>query len=527
MTKGVPEKVIQLPKLETISQLSLRHEVSVKDEDVEVVAHAVAAVEGLEEERHMMLGADWNMKHQEVLQAHVAYCKWKAEAGVWRAVPIPPTHTVGVIGLGRVTAQHFVERCAMAGDKLGKALREAEVESACVAIDARYTGVPITQTATWVAFFKALMMALVANDAYKNEKERQKERLSLKRLTVCAPDAPANVVTEMLERARSLAFASRYAAALVDSPPSHCNCQTMTTSLQAMVKDKKKLSIEVLDEQACAKHNMGAFLAVAQGGNWGARLIHITYKNGDGKRKFAFVGKGITFDTGGYSLKQPSQQLTMKCDMAGAASVLSSALAVADLDLPDTEVHFIGMCCANLVDQHAYLVSDVVTASNGKTIEVTNTDAEGRLVLADGLVFAENVMGGPGKGTIVDVATLTGGALVALGPDMAAVMSNKQELANAIQEVSDVTGELTWPIPMREAYMEHLKSKTADIVNVNMGWLNASTMVGGLFLKQFVSKETAWAHVDAAGPMWNGSENAGTGWGVYLITQLLLSQTKN
>lgn len=238
-------------------------------------------------------------------------------------------------------------------------------------------------------------------------------------------------VLNIFESARKMAEVSIFNAALVDAPPNYLNCETYVDIVRSEVKKYSGLEMEVLDENACAKENMGAFLAVAQGSRYGARLIHLTYKNGNPKKKMAFVGKGITMDTGGYSLKPASSMLWMKCDMGGSAAVISTALACAGLSVPEVEIHCIAMICENMVDKDAYRPGDIITASNGKTIEIHNTDAEGRLALADGLVYAEKVLGGPGAGIVVDIATLTGACLVALGSELTAVYSNNDELRNA------------------------------------------------------------------------------------------------
>lgn len=219
-------------------------------------------------------------------------------------------------------------------------------------------------------------------------------------------------------------MASLFNAAMVDAPPNYLNCKTYVEAVEAEVKGREGLTMKVLNENDCAAEKMGAFLAVAQGSRHGARLIHLTYTNGAANKKVAFVGKGITMDTGGYSLKPAGSMLWMKCDMGGSAAVLSAAIACADLQVKDVEVHFIAMVCENMVDKDAYRPGDIVTASNGKTIEIQNTDAEGRLALADGLVYAEKILGGPGKGIVVDIATLTGACLVALGTELTAVYSN-------------------------------------------------------------------------------------------------------
>jgi len=235
----------------------------------------------------------------------------------------------------------------------------------------------------------------------------------------------------------------------------------------------------------------------------------------------AIVGKGLTFDSGGLNIKGAGSGIeTMKMDMGGGAATLGAAKAIGQLK-PDVEVHFISAVTENMISGHAMHPGDVLKASNGKTIEVNNTDAEGRLTLADALVFTEKL----GVDAIVDLATLTGACVIALGDDIAGLWSPDDAVANELLKASEMAGEKLWRMPMEEKYFEGLKSHIADMKNT--GPRPGGSITAALFLKEFV-KETPWAHLDIAGPVWadkeNGVNNAGaTGYGVRTLVNWVLN----
>ena len=278
------------------------------------------------------------------------------------------------------------------------------------------------------------------------------------------------------------------------------------------------LKLDVLERAQCEQFGMGAYLGVAKASDLPPKFIHLTYTpDGPPKRKIAIIGKGLTFDSGGLNLKPSGSGIEMmKIDMGGAAAVLGAAKAIGQIK-PNVEVHFISAATENMVSGHAMRPGDILTASNGKTIEVNNTDAEGRLTLADALVYADKL----GVDTIVDLATLTGACVVALGDDIAALFSEDEELAQSIASASTLSGEKVWQMPMEDRYFEGLKSVVADMKNT--GPRAGGSITAALFLKQFV-KDTPWAHLDLAGPVWtdkeNGYNNPGaTGYGVRMLVE--------
>jgi leucyl aminopeptidase len=283
------------------------------------------------------------------------------------------------------------------------------------------------------------------------------------------------------------------------------------------------LAIEILEQEDCENLGMGAFLGVAKASDIPPKFIHLTYKpEGTPKRKLAIVGKGLTFDSGGLNIKGAGSGIeTMKMDMGGAAATLGAAKAIAQIK-PDVEVHFVSAVTENMISGRAMHPGDILTASNGKTIEVNNTDAEGRLTLADALVFTEKL----GVDAIVDLATLTGACIIALGNDIAGLWATNDALASEIETAASAAGEKFWQMPMEEKYFEGLKSPIADMKNT--GPRPGGSITAALFLKQFV-KETPWAHLDIAGPVWadkeEGCNNAGaTGYPVRTLVNWVLSE---
>jgi leucyl aminopeptidase len=257
------------------------------------------------------------------------------------------------------------------------------------------------------------------------------------------------------------------------------------------------VTVEILDEVALKDAGYGGLIGVGQGSIRPPRLVRLSYTHPEATRTVAFVGKGITFDSGGLSLKPPKSMETMKCDMSGAAAVLGATSAIAELGLP---VNVVGYLCAaeNMPGGAAQRPSDVITIYGGKTVEVLNTDAEGRLVLADGI--ARSAADNPAL--IVDVATLTGAATVALGRRTAGVMGSSDTVAAEIAAVMRAAGEPAWAMPFPEELRKGLDSTVADMANVSPD-REGGMLVGGLFLKEFVPDGVAWAHLDIAGPAFN------------------------
>jgi leucyl aminopeptidase len=287
----------------------------------------------------------------------------------------------------------------------------------------------------------------------------------------------------------------------LDQPPAQLAADAVTAAKAAGV------SVEVFDEKALKKAGFGGILAVGQGSSRPPRLVKLSYRAGRGKLHLALVGKGITFDSGGLSLKPPTAMEWMKADMGGAAAIIAAITAIAELGV-DVNVTAWAAIAENMPSGSAQRPSDVITMYGGKTVEVLNTDAEGRLVLADAIVRA----GEDKPDLIVDVATLTGAQLVALGSRTSGVMSNDDDLRDVIIAAAGAAGEQMWPMPLPPELRAPMDSQVADIAN--MGDKYGGMLTAGLFLKEFVPEGTRWAHLDVAGPAWNeGAPHGYTGKG--------------
>jgi leucyl aminopeptidase len=308
---------------------------------------------------------------------------------------------------------------------------------------------------------------------------------------------------------------------LVAAPANVVTPITMAETAQAIAAEHG-LDLEILEAEDCERLGMGAFLGVAKASDLPPKFIHLTYRPATPpRRKLAIIGKGLTFDSGGLNLKVAGSSIEMmKMDMGGAAATLGAAKAIGQMQ-PDVEVHFISAATENMISGRAVHPGDILTAANGKTIEVNNTDAEGRLTLADALVFAEKL----GVDAIVDLATLTGACVIALGDDIAGLWSPSDAIAHQLLQAAEQAGEKIWRMPLEEKYFEGMKSQIADMKNT--GPRAGGAITAALFLKQFV-KETPWAHLDVAGPVWTEKENGynspgATGYGVRTLVNWVLS----
>jgi len=327
------------------------------------------------------------------------------------------------------------------------------------------------------------------------------------------------VVNAALKRAEIAADAVNLARDLINRPSNRLKPQDLAQEAEKQAKEHG-LKVTVIDMKEAERRKMGAFLAVAQGSHAPGRVIILEY-NGSGsakKRPLALVGKGITFDSGGISIKPPAGMEEMKTDMSGGAVVLAVMTAAARLKLKDNLIGIIP-AAENMPGGGSYRPGDVVESMSGKTVEVTNTDAEGRMVLIDGLALALEYK----PRAIIDLATLTGACVVALGRKMAGLLGTDPKLVSALKQAGESSGDRVWELPLFEDYMEQIKSQVADIKHV--GGRDAGTITAALFLKQFVN-DTPWAHLDIAGPA--RAEKAspdvpagGTGYGVNLLLHYL------
>ncbi|BAM41986.1 cytosol aminopeptidase [Theileria orientalis strain Shintoku] len=326
-------------------------------------------------------------------------------------------------------------------------------------------------------------------------------------------------LTNLDKKVKALAESVNITRELVTAPPNYANTVTISEFLKKKLGDMG-LEVTVLEREDCEKQNMFCYLSVGQGSKYPHKFIHAVYKpDGDSQttKKLVMVGKGIMFDSGGYNIKNSGNWIhLMKFDMGGLSAVFGAAHAIAKLKPKNVEVHFISASCENMVDANSYRPSDVVVASNGKTVEVFNTDAEGRLTLADALVYAAKL----NPDYLLDMATLTGAQMVALGTKCAAFYSNDEDFAELYAKAAKNGGENAWRMPLLKEQKETLKSKLADLVNADLKMF-AGSVNAAQFLSEFVG-DKKWVHVDMAGPVWDWKQERGTGYGVMSLVNLAL-----
>jgi len=334
-------------------------------------------------------------------------------------------------------------------------------------------------------------------------------KAALKTITFYSKFATSAEAKTVLSRATIIADCTFLVRDLINTPPSHLTPDSFTKKIASAIKSaggvKAGLKISVLDEKQLTSQGFGGITGVGQGSANPPRLLHISYTpKSRVKKRFAFVGKGITFDTGGLALKPALGMEAMKSDMSGAAAVCAATLAIAALKLP-VAIETWAPLAENMPSDKATRPSDVITIYGGKTIEVLNPDAEGRLVLADAIVKAQagkNKLDG-----IIDVATLTGAQVVALGTRTGAVMTNSEDFSAEFLAATARSGEQFWPMPLPVELRASLDSPVADMANI--GDKNGGMLVAGLFLKEFVNPELPWLHLDIAGPAFNAAKAHG------------------
>jgi leucyl aminopeptidase len=336
---------------------------------------------------------------------------------------------------------------------------------------------------------------------------------AIETLTLLAPDD----VGPAVEAARVCAEAQNRARDLQSLPSNIATPSYLGRRAREIASAHKMVTAEVLGRDAIIAKKMGGLVAVSQGTTEEPKLIVLRYAGGGSGPTLGLVGKGVTFDTGGISIKPSARMEEMKMDMSGAAAVLEAVGAIAELEL-EIDLVAVVPSTENMPSGTAIKPGDVITQHNGKTVEVNNTDAEGRLILADALSYAVEL----GAEQIVDLATLTGAVVVALGTTYAAVISNDDDLAGKVEEAGTTTGEIVWRLPLHPEYKELTKGTVADLTNASAK-RKAGTIYAGSFLEEFVD-DTPWAHVDIAGTAWDVGRaytgNDGTGFGVRLLVEL-------
>ena len=365
----------------------------------------------------------------------------------------------------------------------------------------------------------AVRLALFQDLRFKGEGDKGSDKTDatnkLEDVRIVCPGAPAAV----LARSGAICAGVELARELVAAPPNVVTPLSLAATAQQLAEDYG-LALRILERQDCERLGMGAYLGVAQASALPPKFLHLTYRSQEPiKRRLVLVGKGLTFDSGGYNLKVGAAQIEMmKYDMGGCGTVLGAARAIGELRPKGIEVHFISATCENMVSGDGLRPGDIVTASSGVTIEVNNTDAEGRLTLADALVYACNLK----PDAVVDLATLTGACVISLGDELAGLWSPDDELAADLLNAARCSGEGLWRMPLPASYLERMKSPFADLKNT--GPRGGGAITAALFLKEFIAPGVAWAHMDIAGTVWSdkghGDNPAGaTGYGVRTLVE--------
>ncbi|MDP2025415.1 leucyl aminopeptidase [Sulfuriferula sp.] len=345
-----------------------------------------------------------------------------------------------------------------------------------------------------------------------------KKPRKLRKLVVCISDKAHQTQAETaLKRGQAIAAGVALAKDLGNLPGNVCTPSYLAEQAQALAKTYK-FKCEVLSQKELEKLGMSSFLSVAKGSRQPPKLIVMQHNGGKkGDKPVALVGKGITFDAGGISLKPAAEMDEMKYDMCGAASVLGAFRAAAELKLP---INIVGIIptCENLPDGDANKPGDIVTSMSGQTIEILNTDAEGRLVLCDALTYVERFE----PAAVIDIATLTGACVIALGHHASGLFSNQDKLAREIEQAADTSRDRVWRMPLWDDYQSQLDSNFADIANI--GGRAGGSITAACFLSRF-TKKYDWAHLDIAGTAWkSGKKKGGTGRPVPLLVHFLLAR---
>jgi leucyl aminopeptidase len=415
-----------------------------------------------------------------------------------------------VVGLGDAGKFGVPQYLKAVGDA-ARALKSGAVASALMTL----SEVPVKgRDAAWNIRSAAIAAdhACYRYTATLGAKNKKREDKGLARLEIAGDDAVA------LAQGVAIARGVQFTRELGNLPPNICNPAYLAQQAQEFAASHDKVACEVLDDDAMEALGMGSLLAVARGSANRPRLVVLKYENGGDAKPYVLVGKGITFDTGGVNLKTQGGIEEMKYDMCGAGTVLGTFVAAVGMQLPVNLV-CIAAAVENAIDGNAYRPSDVITSMSGKTIEVGNTDAEGRLILCDALTYAQRFE----PAALVDVATLTGACVIALGKFATGVMTkDSDDLARELLAAGETTFDRGWQLPLWDEYQGQLESAFADVYNIGGRWAGAIT--AGCFLSRFTEGQR-WAHMDIAGVS-NGDGKLGmaTGRPVGLLSQWLLDR---
>jgi leucyl aminopeptidase len=410
---------------------------------------------------------------------------------------------------------------AVAEDASAKAIKAAAAQAIGLikGSGARHLGIAVVGTAALGAVEAEALVACAsdASYAYRHTKPSAPPAPALKVVTVFCGKADAKAVQQGIRQGQAIAAGVALAREYANRPANHCTPSVLAAQAKKLGKDFD-LKVDVLDRKAVEKLGMGSFLAVAQGSYEPLRFIVARYDGAPkGRAPVVLVGKGITFDTGGISIKPAADMDEMKFDMGGAASVLGTLRAIAELK-PALNLVCLIPACENMPSGRSVKPGDVVTSLSGQTIEILNTDAEGRLILCDALTYAERFK----PAVVVDIATLTGACVIALGHHHSGLFTPDDRVAQQMLDASRAALDPCWRMPLDEEYDDALKSNFADMGNV--GGRAGGAITAAMFLRRFTAKYP-WAHLDIAGTAWrSGAAKGSTGRPVSLLTHFVLAQ---
>ncbi|ABY36525.1 MAG TPA: leucyl aminopeptidase [Chloroflexus aurantiacus] len=434
--------------------------------------------------------------------------RWQSQTLIYPRGALPARRLL-LIGMGKrsaITADTVRQAAALA-------VRYAQ-DAKVATFHIGYNGnLPLTPAVFGQAFAEGSVLGAYRYTRYKSDAKEQPTQKAVLQAATDADAAAAGV-----RRGQIIAQATAFARDLANGPGNDVTPAFLGQTALAL-GERYGLKTMVLDKAQLIEQGFGGILAVGQGSANEPRFIVMEYGSPDQGPPICLVGKGITFDTGGISIKPAEKMDDMKMDMSGAAAVFGAMQAVAELQLP---LYVVGIVCAaeNMPSATAYRPGDIIRTLSGKTVEVLNTDAEGRIVLADGLFYAQRYQ----PAAIVDLATLTGAIMIALGPHAIGMMGNNQELANRLIAAGEATAERVWQLPLWDEYRDAMKSEIADLKNTGGRYGGAITAAG--FLAAFVG-DYPWAHLDIAGTAWVEKPNrtyqsrGATGVGVRLLVELL------
>ncbi|WP_373053920.1 leucyl aminopeptidase [Thioalkalivibrio sp.] len=438
------------------------------------------------------------------------------EAGTTLLIPAPAKGAAATVLVGLGPKKDFA---AKAVRKACKALAGLVVERPANTIAIAVEDLlPLQENVGWLV--QTLVFA-IGDAGYRYTEYKGKEDVKpvrLKHVVLCVTEEQAAEAERACAEAEAILAGANHTRDLGNAPPNVIHPEALAEAARELAGQHKKLKATVLDEKELKKLGANAILAVGQGSERPPRLIALEYSGaGKDEAPIVLVGKGITFDTGGISLKPGEAMDEMKYDMCGAATVLGVMTAVCELKLP---LNVIGVVTSaeNMPDGRACRPGDIITTLSGQTVEILNTDAEGRLVLCDALTWVERFK----PKAVIDIATLTGACIIALGHQASAVLGNDDELVQSLKAAGSATYDRAWELPLWDEYQEQLKSNFADMANI--GGRPAGTITAACFLSRFAEKYR-WAHLDIAGIAWkSGKDKGATGRPVPLLVRYLLDQ---